>query len=100
MEKEIEELQRCRCAECETERQRGCNSSRLKELLGSLFTDKPSLEELPGLHCRRPKTSGTSTDEEGECLCGECELATGDGTYFCQSNKVASSRDKVEEQPT
>jgi len=85
MEIDAEEFQRCRCGECETGRGRGCNSSRLKELLGSLFADGSSPDDLPGLHCRRSK--GGSTDEEGECLCSGCDLAEGEGGYYCRTEE-------------
>ena len=83
-EYEIEELQRCRCGECETGRKHGCNSSRLRELLGSLFNDKPSPDDLPGLYCHKPKGERQPAEKEGECLCPECDLDECDGEYYCQ----------------
>jgi hypothetical protein len=84
IDSDAEKLQRCRCAECETGRQRGCNSSRLKELLGSLFAnDEASADVLPGLYCRKTKGGRESTAEEAECLCAECDLAEGEEGYFC-----------------
>lgn len=74
MEKEIEYLQRCRCADCETGRQRGCNSSRLKELLGSLFGDGRSPDDLPGLYCLKPQGDQEIAASETECLCADCDL--------------------------
>jgi len=76
------ELQRCRCAECETGRHLGCNSSRLRELLGSLFADKPSADDLPGLYCRKSKGDRKPAEDEAECLCAECDLAEGEGGYY------------------
>jgi len=80
---DVEELQRCRCAECETERKRGCNSGRLKELIGNLFAGESSAGDLPGLFCRKVKSGRQPHGKEAECLCEECELATGQYGYYC-----------------
>ncbi|KTB48397.1 hypothetical protein [Dehalogenimonas alkenigignens] len=75
-----EKMMACRCGECESGRRRGCNSSRLRELVGVLFDEK-----LPGLYCRRPpkpaKTDAATVAEE--CLCEGCSLNIGNALFHC-----------------
>ncbi len=95
---ENEKLLMCRCAECETGKQRGCNSSRLKELLDNLFDEDLSIDNAQGLFCQRTKalTASVRVIEESECLCVECELREGKGKHFCKSPGVSFDENKPE----
>ncbi|APV44406.1 hypothetical protein Dform_01071 [Dehalogenimonas formicexedens] len=79
-----EELLRCRCQECDTSKKRACNSTRLKELLGNLFDESPG-DKFRGLYCRKDDAASVGEEKTGDpvCLCGECELAEGDGRFYC-----------------
>ena len=89
-EERHEELLICRCADCETSNTHGCNSSRLKALLGNLF-DNGSADNVQGLHCRgKIGTASLEATFEGcECLCGECELLESNRKYHCKSLRIS-----------
>jgi hypothetical protein len=74
---------KCRCADCETEKRRLCQSGQLKVLIGDLFSEEQSPGIAQGLYCRRKPMGAGSIEEGAECLCTECELATSGGGYFC-----------------
>jgi hypothetical protein len=83
---DIEKILKCRCSECETEKQRLCQSGHLRQLLGDLFDDEASSAKVPGLYCRGKMKSETQTiGARIECLCDECELMASEGGYFCQA---------------
>ena len=92
-----EELLRCRCSDCGVARQRSCNSTKLKELLGNLF-DEISGEKFQGLYCRKDENVSLSEEAAGnnDCLCGECELIENDGRYFCKPAKATNSKSGTE----
>ncbi|MEL7561712.1 hypothetical protein [Dehalogenimonas sp. 4OHTPN] len=75
-----EQMMACRCGECDSGRRRGCNSSRLRELVGALFD-----EAFPGLYCRRPHhPTDAAGSEPEECLCADCSLNAGDAVFYCR----------------
>ena len=87
-----EELLRCRCSDCGTAKQRPCNSSRLRELLGNLFNEV-STEKFQGLYCRHEiDSTGEEIDaQEYECLCPECEFTKSNRLYFCRSVGISGA---------
>ena len=85
-----EVILKCRCADCETSKKRGCNSSILKELLGSLFDEEVSYENAQFLFCQHTPARAATVwvIEENECLCVECELRRGNGKHYCKSPDI------------
>jgi hypothetical protein len=80
----FETLLKCSCSDCGISRQRGCNSSRLKVMLGDLFDEELSIEKYPGLFCRKKPQNGQSRIESGTgCLCPGCEMGDKGAGFYC-----------------